>query len=145
MCQRFPPKKLKYFLLCSRKVDLIMFPTYEKIKELADKHGISLMKLEEDLGYSRNTLYKLKSQKPNAERISEIADYFNVSTDYLLGRTDNPAIARSDEFAQVNGQIIDLRKAATNTMLFDGKPLNEDDIDFITSVLSAHFKSKGER
>ena len=145
MRQRFPPKKLKYFLLCSRKVDLTMFPTYEKIKELADKHGISLMKLEEDLGYSRNTLYKLKSQKPNAERISEIADYFNVSTDYLLGRTDNPAIARSDEFAQVNGQIIDLRKAATNTMLFDGKPLNEDDIDFITSVLSAHFKSKGER
>lgn len=122
-----------------------MFPTYEKIKELADKHGISLMKLEEDLGYSRNTLYKLKSQKPNAERISEIADYFNVSTDYLLGRTDTPAIAGSHEFAQVNGQIIDLRKAAANTMLFDGKPLNEDDIDFITSVLSAHFKSKGER
>ena len=122
-----------------------MFPTYEKIKELADKRGISLMKLEEDLGYSRNTLYKLKSQKPNAERISEIADYFNVSTDYLLGRTDNPAIAGGDEFAQVNGQIIDLRKAAANTMLFDGKPLNEDDIDFITSVLSAHFKSKGER
>ncbi|MFR6963865.1 transcriptional regulator, partial [Streptococcus pneumoniae] len=79
------------------------------------------------------------------EAWAEIANYFNVSTDYLLGRTDNPAIAGSDEFAQVNGQIIDLRKAAANTMLFDGKPLNEDDIDFITSVLSAHFKSKGER
>lgn len=78
-----------------------MFPTYEKIKELADNRGISLMKLEEDLGYSRNTLYKLKSQKPNAERISEIADYFNVSTDYLLGRTDNPAIA-SDNKANAN-------------------------------------------
>lgn len=74
-----------------------MFPTYEKIKELADNHGISLTKLEEDLGYSRNTLYKLKSQKPNAERISEIADYFNVSTDYLLGRTDNPTIASDDK------------------------------------------------
>ena len=118
-----------------------MFPTYEKIKELADKHGISLMKLEEDLGYSRNTLYKLKSQKPNAERISEIADYFDVSTDYLLGRTDNPAIAGD---SQVEGQIIDLRKAAAKALLFDGKPLNKDDIDFITSVLSAHFKSKGE-
>ena len=78
-----------------------MFPTYEKIKELADKRGISLMKLEEDLGYSRNTLYKLKSQKPNAERISEIADYFHVSTDYLLGRTDNPTIA-SDNKANAN-------------------------------------------
>lgn len=122
-----------------------MFETFEKIKELAKKRGKALGKVEEDLGYGRNTLYKIKNSTPNAERIAEIANYFNVSTDYLLGRTDNPAIAGSDEFAQVNGQIIDLRKAAANTMLFDGKPLNEDDIDFITSVLSAHFKSKGER
>lgn len=122
-----------------------MFSTLEKIKELAKKRGIPLSKLEESLGYSTNYFYTLKTKTPNAERLQEIADYFNVSTDYLLGRTDNPAIAGSDEFAQVNGQIIDLRKAAANTMLFDGKPLNEDDIDFITSVLSAHFKSKGER
>lgn len=122
-----------------------MFETFEKIKELAKKRGKSLGQVEEDLGYGRNTLYKIKNSTPNAERIAEIANYFNVSTDYLLGRTDNPVIAGSDEFAQVNGQIIDLRKAAANTMLFDGKPLNEDDIDFITSVLSAHFKSKGER
>ena len=73
-----------------------MFPTFEKIKELADRHGISINKLEERLGYSRNTIYNLKTKKPNAERIAEIADYFNVSTDYLLGRTDNPRIA-SDE------------------------------------------------
>lgn len=122
-----------------------MFETFEKIKELAKKRGKALGQVEEDLGYGRNTLYKIKNSTPNAERIAEIANYFNVSTDYLLGRTDNPAIAGSDEFAQVNGQIIDLRKAAANTMLFDGKPLNEDDIDFITSVLSAHFKSKRER
>ncbi len=122
-----------------------MFETFEKIKELAKKRGKALGQVEEDLGYGRNTLYKIKNSTPNAERIAEIANYFNVSTDYLLGRTDNPAIAGSDEFAQVNGQIIDLRKAAANTMLFDGKPLNEDDIDFVTSVLSAHFKSKGER
>ncbi|HGR7286141.1 TPA: helix-turn-helix domain-containing protein, partial [Streptococcus pneumoniae] len=114
-------------------------------KELADKQGISINILEEKLGYGTNTLYRLKRSNPSSKVLKEIADYFNVSADYLLGRTDNPAIAGSDEFAQVNGQIIDLRKAAANTMLFDGKPLNEDDIDFITSVLSAHFKSKGER
>ena len=122
-----------------------MFPTFEKVRELARKKGLSLNQDEEKLGYSKNTLYSLKRQKVSSERLQQIADYFNVSTDYLLGRTDNPAIAGSDEFAQVNGQIIDLRKAAANAMLFDGKPLNEDDIDFITSVLSAHFKSKGER
>ena len=115
-----------------------MFPTYEKIKELADKRGISLTKLEEDLGYSRNTLYKLKSQKPNAERISEIADYFNVSTDYLLGRTDNPNIATNGDASAP----LDLRDIAAQSMLFDGKPLTEEDIDFITVVLEAHLKNK---
>ena len=115
-----------------------MFPTYEKIKELADKRGISLTKLEEDLRYSRNTLYKLKSQKPNAERISEIADYFNVSTDYLLGRTDNPKITTGGDASAP----LDLRDIAAQSMLFDGKPLTEEDIDFITAVLEAHLKNK---
>ncbi|RSK05990.1 helix-turn-helix domain-containing protein [Streptococcus sp. A12] len=115
-----------------------MFPTYEKIKELADKRGISLTKLEEDLGYSRNTLYKLKSQKPNAERISEIADYFNVSTDYLLGRTDNPNVAKDGDASAP----LDLRDIAAQSMLFDGKTLTEEDIDFITAVLEVHLKNK---
>lgn len=136
---------IKYFLSCLRKADKSMFSTFEIVKDLCEKQGISLNTLEDKLKLGKNSLYGLKRNQPSAERLQQIADYFNVSTDYLLGRTDNPAIAGSDEFAQVNGQIIDLRKAAANTMLFDGKPLNEDDIDFITSVLSAHFKSKGER
>ncbi|HEM6112255.1 TPA: helix-turn-helix transcriptional regulator [Streptococcus suis] len=118
-----------------------MFPTFERIKLLAKKQGLSLNQLEEKLGLGRNTLYGLKNKKPNAERIAEIADYFNVSTDYLLGRTDNPRIA-SDETAIIDGQVVDLREAAAHTMLFDGRPLDEDDIDFITAVLTAHFKNK---
>ncbi|WP_373756389.1 helix-turn-helix domain-containing protein [Streptococcus ferus] len=113
-----------------------MFPTFEKIKELADKQGISINKLEENLGLSRNTIYNIKTKKPSAERLQEIADYFNVSTDYLLGRTDNPHIA-SDKDAP-----IDFKEAAAGSMLFDGKPLSEDDIDFIAAVLEAHFKNK---
>ncbi|WP_029171147.1 helix-turn-helix domain-containing protein [Streptococcus suis] len=78
-----------------------MFFTFEKIKELADKQGISLNQLEEKLGFSRNTIYNMKKSTPNVERVSKIADYFNVSTDFLLGRTDNPRIA-SDETADNN-------------------------------------------
>lgn len=115
-----------------------MFPTYEKIKELADNRGISLMKLEEDLGYSRNTLYKLKSQKPNAERISEIADYFNVSTDYLLGRTDNPAIAGNS----VTKAEIDLKKDAVKSFFYDGHELNNEDLDLISSLLEARMRNR---
>lgn len=74
-----------------------MFSTLEKIKELALKRGISLQKVAEDLGYSINYLYTLKEKTPKSDRLQEIADYFNVSTDYLLGRTDNPAIANDDK------------------------------------------------
>lgn len=115
-----------------------MFPTFEKIKKLAKGRGITLTQLEENLGYSRNTLYKLKTQKPNAERIAEIADYFNVSTDYLLGRTDNPTIASNGDASAP----LDLRDIAAQSMLFDGKPLSDEDIDFITAVLEAHLKNK---
>lgn len=115
-----------------------MFFTFEKIKELADKQGISLNKLEEKLGFSRNTIYNMKKSTPNVERVSKIADFFNVSTDYLLGRTENPNIARDGDASAP----LDLRDIAAQSMLFDGKPLSEDDIDFITAVLEAHLKNK---
>ena len=115
-----------------------MFQTFDRIKELAQKQGLSINLLEEKLGYSRNTIYNLKNSKPSTERSSEIADYFNVSTDYLLGRTDNPKITTGGDASAP----LDLRDIAAQSMLFDGKPLTEEDIDFITAVLEAHLKNK---
>ena len=114
-----------------------MFSAYEKIKELAENQGISLNKLEEKLGYSRNTIYNMRKSTPNSERIAEIADYFNVSTDYLLGRTDNPRIATKDDTAG-----IDFKEIAKSSMSYDGKPLNDEDIDLIASILEARMKNR---
>lgn len=72
-----------------------MFLAFDRIKELADKQKISLNILEEKLGYSTNYLYSLKKGNPKSDRLQEIADYFDVSTDYLLGRTENPNLADS--------------------------------------------------
>lgn len=111
-----------------------MFETFEKIKELAKKRGKSLGQVEEDLGYGRNTLYKIKNSTPNAERIAEIANYFNVSTDYLLGRTDNPVIA-GDTVTTPDGRIVDLSNLRERVVLFDGKPLSDDDVDKIAQII----------
>ncbi|HEO6300410.1 TPA: helix-turn-helix transcriptional regulator [Streptococcus agalactiae] len=108
-----------------------MFPVFEKVKELAKKHGISLNTLEDNLGYGRNSLYSLKNKKPNAERLQEIADYFNVSTDYLLGRTDNPKIASSIE----KDEVIDFKDALNMTAAYNGKPLSQDAKDLLESML----------
>lgn len=125
---------------CLRKVDVSMFFTFEKIKELADKQGISLNKLEEKLGFSRNTIYNMKKSTPNVERVSTIADYFNVSTDYLLGRTDNPNVASDDTIAGYTSD--DLRKMAENAKTFDGKPLTEEDIDAIQNIIEIYLRGR---
>ena len=114
-----------------------MFSTFEIVKDLCEKQGISLNTLEEKLELGKNSLYGLKRNQPSAERLQQIADYFNVSTDYLLGRTDNPNIAKDGDASAP----LDLRDIAAQSMLFDGKPLTEEDIDFITAVLEAHLKN----
>lgn len=139
-CQQLYTQKFKYFLSCLRKADKSMFSLFEKIKELCQKRGISINSLEETLGYSRNTIYSMKSKKPNAERLQEIADYFNVSTDYLLGRTDNPAIAGDDTIAGYTSD--DLRKMAENAKTFDGKPLTEEDIDAIQNIIEIYLRGR---
>lgn len=111
-----------------------MFETFEKIKELAKKRGKSLGQVEEDLGYGRNTLYKIKNSTPNAERIAEIANYFNVSTDYLLGRTDNPTIAK-DTVTTPDGRVVDLSNLRERVVLFDGKPLSDEDVYKIAQII----------
>lgn len=117
---------------------MTMFSTFEKIKELAKRRGISLQKVAEDLGFSVNYLYTLKEKTPKSDRLQEIADYFNVSTDYLLGRTDNPRIAKDND----NSVPIDLKKDAEETFFFDGHELNDEDIDLITSILETRIKNR---
>ena len=111
-----------------------MTTAFERIKDLADKHRISLNDLEDKLGISRNSLYGIKKANPKSDRLQQIADYFNVSTDYLLGRTDNPNIS-SDLVTTANGRTVDLSNLRERVVLFDGKPLSDEDVDKIAQII----------
>ena len=117
-----------------------MLSTFEIVKYLCEKQGISLNTLEDKLKLGKNSLYGLKRNQPSAERLQQIADYFNVSTDYLLGRTDNPAIANDDTIAGYTSD--DLRKMAENAKTFDGKPLTEEDIDAIQNIIEIYLRGR---
>jgi phage prohead protease, HK97 family len=117
-----------------RKVIKSMTTAFERIKDLADKHQISLNDLEDKLGISRNSLYGIKKANPKSDRLQQIADYFNVSTDYLLGRTDNPAIS-SDLVTTADGRTVDLSNLSERVVLFDGKPLSDEDVDKIAQII----------
>ncbi|HFE9697885.1 TPA: helix-turn-helix domain-containing protein [Enterococcus faecium] len=88
---------------------------FERIKFLAKKHSKTMKQVTIDLGYSENYFYSLKSGKqPSAEKLTEIANYFNVSVDYLLGREEREA-----------PKHVDLSEDDT-VFSFDGKEISKE-------------------
>ena len=61
------------------------------IKELRLEKGLSQKKLAEILGVSQKAIdyWERNINEPKASYIIKLADYFDVSCDYLLGRSDN--------------------------------------------------------
>ena len=63
-----------------------------RLKELRKSRHISQLKLAMDLGTSQNTVsrYETGEREADYKMLIALADYFNVSVDYLLERTDDP-------------------------------------------------------
>ena len=74
---------------------------YKKILELCKNKGISPSKLMTDLSMSKANIDRWQNGSiPQNSTIKKIADYFNVSTDYLL----NGELAITEEIKQSNQQ-----------------------------------------
>lgn len=67
-----------------------------RLKEIRKSKGISQLKLAMDLNTNQNTIsrYETGEREPGINELIKIADYFNVSIDYLLGRTNNPKMQK---------------------------------------------------
>lgn len=70
------------------------FPT--RLKELRSARNLSQKAVAESVGmapvaYQR---YEYGTREPAFPNLLALADYFNVSLDYLTGRTDNPEVNR---------------------------------------------------
>lgn len=72
--------------------------TYEIIKELCKERGIAVTALEKELGFGRGSIGKLRNGSTTIERLQKIADFFNVSIEYLnSGTTSEPSLTSKDE------------------------------------------------
>lgn len=65
-----------------------------RLKELRTKKHISQVKLAMDLNMNQNSISRYENGEREADykTLIKFADYFGVSVDYLLGRTDNSEI-----------------------------------------------------
>lgn len=61
---------------------------FERIKMLCKREGISVSALEKKLGLSVSTITKWQVSSPKIDSIIPVAQYFNVSIDFLCGLTD---------------------------------------------------------
>ncbi|MBE6531873.1 MAG: helix-turn-helix transcriptional regulator [Ruminococcaceae bacterium] len=62
-----------------------------RLKELRKERNISQLKLAVDLNMNQNTISRYENMEREAdyETLLKFADYFGVSIDYLLGRSEN--------------------------------------------------------
>lgn len=105
---------------------------FDRIKQLARNRGVSLKKVATDLGFGENTIYKWKTQSPKAEYLEKVADYFDVTVDYLLGR--------NDEADMVHNMTVD--EALGTVMSFDGKPVTDHDKKVMKDLLESYLRNR---
>lgn len=126
---------------------------YERIQKLSKENHKSLSQVAIDLGMSDNAIYKWKSQTPNLISLNKVADYFGVSVDYLLGRTDyrtlpsdkrmaddatNYKIFReksNEDISEVLDFVLDQLSSENPALMFDGHELDEETKELLLSSL----------
>lgn len=104
---------------------------YEKIKELTKERGISVRELEKRLGFSNGYFSKWKNVSPNSDGLQKVANYFDVSVDYLLGRSkkrryyDLTEKEKKDIAIQAEKLLDGLNSEAETN--YYGEPLDDED------------------
>lgn len=112
----------------------------ERIKNLCKMHGISMNKLENTLGFGKGYISKLGNSTPNTAKIKLIADYFNVSVDYLMTgeekkeNSDSSALTPKDErdiAKDVENIRQKLKSGSNGPISYDGEPIPEEDAELL--------------
>lgn len=101
----------------------------DNIKKESNKRGYSLRKLNDLAGLKPNIIYSWSKQEPSLTSLQKVADVLHVSTDYLLGRTDemNPITAKTVKKADLDDDEL--------LLSFQGKDITPEYRDAIIAIL----------
>ncbi|EJE4062128.1 helix-turn-helix transcriptional regulator, partial [Enterococcus faecalis] len=106
--------------------------TYEKIKQLRENREITQKEISNalDINVSVYNKIELGIRPLREEELTAIADFFNVSIDYLTGRTDNPTTPSNNQ-KEAGQNIISHFRLNTNDLSSDDiEELEKELIDF---------------
>ncbi len=110
------------------------------IKELRKSKRMTQKDLALAMNVSQQTVGAWETERaiPGADTLSELADYFDVTTDYLLGRPE-----KKDDDAKT-ADIEDLDKMIDNARSFGGKKMTENDREIIKAYLKGFYDNKNQ-
>lgn len=114
---------------------MILMGTVQRIKDLADAKQTTFAEIERKIGISNGQIRRWDKVSPKAENIKKVADYFDVSVDYLLERTEKALPTKKQ-------QSTDLDEILDGMMSFDGKPMTDHDREAIRAYLQGRFSNK---
>jgi len=103
----------------------------ERIAYLREKHKMKQEELAAKLGISRASLshYEKQRRQPDYKTLKKIADYFDVTIDYIIGRTDNPGTTVDPETKQFveSLELSDERILEKFALTVDGRELSPEE------------------
>ena len=59
-------------------------PIYENVKSACKESGISILELEEKLGFARSSMYTWNTNTPGVPKVKAVADYLKKPIEYFL-------------------------------------------------------------
>ena len=102
----------------------------ERLKTLRLEAKLTQKEISNELKISQSTYSDWEKGKMKPKNIQQIADFFNVSTDYLLGNTDNKKALSFD----------DLKEAIINSKTFNHRPLTDAERNEIIKMIEDKLK-----
>lgn len=106
----------------------------DKIRTLARQRDMSLPQLEQELGLGNGTISRWRNSSPNTEKLQKIADYFNVSMDYLLGREQYLTHKDEKDISKILEQTKE-QLLSQEGLMFDGDPASPEAVDSILAAM----------
>lgn len=100
----------------------------QRIRDLRKQKRMSQTELAKSAGVSQTTVTAWETGKaePSSSAVAKLADIFNVTTDYLLGRPDKQ-VAKKDDVELSDDDVI---------MTWRGKPLSDEDRELIRQIMN---------
>lgn len=118
----------------------------ERIRYLRKKRKLTMKELGAKFGLAESTIsgYESNIRKPDLDTLEKLADFFDVSVDYLLGRTDSPFFSRDEEnFLNDIDLSLEVLKEKYNLTL-DGQTATDEELNGMIAWIKVNRMIKGE-